>query len=132
MKNKNPLRDLCGFTLIEIIAVLIILGILAAVAVPRYLYLESAEKERAIDAAVAELNLRESMIWADVKTSGTGYTDDDSVWTYPVNTDLGSDYKWAAPPSQNSQGVLQYKGAAFTVSRTPSTPDKPGVWVRKP
>jgi MSHA pilin protein MshA len=39
MKKKRILRNEKGFTLIEIIAVLVILGIMAAVAVPRYIAL---------------------------------------------------------------------------------------------
>jgi prepilin-type N-terminal cleavage/methylation domain-containing protein len=53
MKNKNRIRGQEGFTLIEIIAVLILLGILAAVAVPKFLDLQSDAQEKAIEGALA-------------------------------------------------------------------------------
>ncbi len=51
---KKTFRNEKGFTLVEIIAVLIILGILAAVAVPRYMSLTTDAKNSAAMAAVAE------------------------------------------------------------------------------
>lgn len=50
---KKVLRREEGFTLIEIIAVLVILGVLAAVAVPKYLTLMQESKEKAATGALA-------------------------------------------------------------------------------
>lgn len=54
MKKRNLVKNEEGFTLVEIIAVLVILGILAAVAIPKYFDLQGEAKIKALDAAMAE------------------------------------------------------------------------------
>ncbi len=65
------LRNERGFTLIEIIAVLVILGILAATAVPKYINLQDEARASAAQAAIAEVKAR-SMLYYAVNTLRNG------------------------------------------------------------
>jgi len=58
MKKKNVLKNEKGFTLIEIIAVIIIMGILAAVAVPRFFSMQEDAKIAALNGGLSEAAAR--------------------------------------------------------------------------
>ena len=52
--KKNLVKNEAGFTLVEIIAVLVILGILAAVAIPKYFDLQADARVKSLEGAMAE------------------------------------------------------------------------------
>ena len=70
-RRRSKVSNQKGFTLIEIIAVLVILGILAAVAIPRFMDLTSVASDKAAMQAVAEGKSRLSNQFARNLLTGT-------------------------------------------------------------
>ena len=82
-----------GFTLIEIILVLVILSILASLAVPRMIDVEKNAIQKVIQTIIPELNSREILMWAKTKSSDIGWIDDENLFSL-IDYDLGPDYRW--------------------------------------
>lgn len=106
VKTRDHRKGEQGFTLIEIIAVLVILGILAVVAVPKYLDLQTEARKSAAKGLIAAAQSQLSMGYAVKKMNA-----DDTNVTTPTN-------ECKKVVVSNADGKVTCDGAAWDANVT--------------
>ena len=127
-KNGDCLNQK-GFTLIELISVMIIMGVVASVSIKKFDVITNTAGEKALNLGIKELNIRESLTWSNLKISSDGYTDDEALW-FIVESDLhlGGKYYWNPGPDMDAGGTLHFNSNSIALNRQPSTVTSAGKW----
>ena len=128
MRNKCFILTQKGFTLIELMSVLVIMGVIFSVAIKKFDLLTDNASITALNIGVRELNTQESLIWIKMKLSDTGWTADLDVYNAVVGESLSAGYSWNPDPNL-SGGTLHYKSQSVALIRNKSSGKTPGSWI---
>ena len=115
-----------GFTLIELVATMVILSIVISISFKKAVAITSVSEQRMLTIGVVELNTRESLTWFQVKLSPSGYENDENLWA-GLDTNLSTGYIWETGPTRLG-GTLNYGSQSSSYNRTFSNREQPGSW----
>lgn len=115
-----------GFSLVEIMCVLVIMGIVLAVAVPRFIRVNDAAEQKVINHLVANLTSTEKTTWADFRLAGNYKNDSLLFATIDYNVE---DCAWTVGPTKTG-GTIKCGASDSVLSRSTSTKIKPSEWSR--
>jgi len=126
MVKKDLIANRKGFTLLELMSVLVIMGVMASAGVKKFDMLSDTADLTALKAGIRELNTQETLVWTEMKLSDTGWTSDDDVYN-AVEKNLGQGYRWNPGPNVGG-GTLHYKSQSVVLVRTESKRNNVGSW----
>ena len=127
MSKKMTCLNQKGFTLIELISVMIIMGVVASVTIQKFDIVSDTANEQALQLAIKELNIRESLTWSQIKISNDGYTTDQDLYDL-VDKNLDGKYIWTSGPNRTEGGTLSFNSKSVSLSRQESTPTAAARW----
>jgi prepilin-type N-terminal cleavage/methylation domain-containing protein len=127
MSKKMNCLNQQGFTLIDLISVMIIMGVVASVSIQKFDIISDTANEQALQLAIKELNVRESLIWSQIKISAEGYTTDEDLYLL-VDKNLDGKYLWGPGPDRTAGGTLHFNSKSIALNRQESTTSAAGKW----
>jgi hypothetical protein len=105
---------------------MIIMGVMSSVAVKKVDFITDTASAKALAVAVKELNVRESLVWSQMKISLDGYTTDADLFD-ALDKELGAKFEWDPGPGIDG-GTLHCESQSVVLNRTQSTNSAPGQW----
>jgi prepilin-type N-terminal cleavage/methylation domain-containing protein len=135
-KRKIAHKKEEGFTLVEVIAVLVILGILAAVAVPKFFDMQATARTKVLQGALGELNGQVALAFAQNALNGgaageyqqfNGFLGPDFDVEIPIGTAIAAATLEFQPVS--GQIGIQGQTAVALTWVVPASTDSPGYYT---